>query len=90
VQFASTGDPNGGTADGLPAWPRFVAGETDGTLQLGGLGAAVAAEYVPLKEEQRDLYRFMDEAYFGVNGRMGVILGPLPAGSGEPEPQPAM
>lgn len=88
VQFASTGDPNGGNADGLPTWPKFVAGEVDGMLQLGGLGPEVAAEYVPLREEQRDLFRFMDEAYFGVNGRMGAILGPLP--QDVPEPQSAM
>ena len=74
-------------AEGLPQWPRFVPGEVDGALQLGGFGPGNVASYVPLRQEDRALYTFLDERYFGVSGRMGKILGPLPAA---PEPQPAM
>ena len=73
--------------EGMPEWPKFVPGEVDGALQLGGLGPDSVATYVPLRQEDRALYTFMDERYFGASGRMGKILGPLLAAS---EPQPSM
>lgn len=64
--------------EGLPQWPRFIPAEVDGALQLGGLGPEGVAAYVPLRSEDRALYYFMDEHYFGLSGRMGKILGPIP------------
>jgi hypothetical protein len=64
--------------EGLPEWPRFVAGEVDGVLQLGGLGAETAAQYLPLAPRTRALYSFVDDKYFSASGRMGAVLGPLP------------
>jgi hypothetical protein len=87
LRLASQLQPAGAVVEGLPEWPKFVPGKVDGALQLGGLGPDTVASYVPLRQEDRALYTFMDERYFGASGRMGKILGPLPAAPG---PQPAM